>query len=58
MFVGVTPLENLLGTVGDLYCFSNTFRMLVEFPFVSLFGTQEQAHMKFLHKFFLDFLIN
>ena len=23
------PLENLLGPVGDLYCFSNTFRMLV-----------------------------
>ena len=28
-FVGVMPLENLLGPVGDLYCFSNTFRMLV-----------------------------
>ena len=25
------PLENLLGPVGDLYCFSNTFRMLVHF---------------------------
>ena len=23
------PLENLLGPVGDLYCFSNIFRMLV-----------------------------
>ena len=23
------PLENLLGQVGDLYCFSDTFRMLV-----------------------------
>ena len=31
MIVGVTPLENLLGLVGDLYCFSNTFRMLVTF---------------------------
>ena len=28
-FVGVMPHENLLGPVGDLYCFSNTFRMLV-----------------------------
>ena len=27
--VGVMPLENLFGLVGDLYCFSNTFRMLV-----------------------------
>ena len=24
------PHQNLLGLVGDLYCFSNTFRMLVE----------------------------
>ena len=23
------PLENLLGPVGDMYCFSNTYRMLV-----------------------------
>ena len=30
-FVGVMPLENLLGPVGDLYCISNTFRMLVLF---------------------------
>ena len=28
-FVGVMPLKNMLGPVGDLYCFSNTFRMLV-----------------------------
>ena len=27
--VRVMPLENLLGPVGDLYCFSNTYRMLV-----------------------------
>ena len=33
-FVGVMPLENLLGPVGDLYCFSNTFRMLVPYNFL------------------------
>ena len=26
---GVTPLWNLLGPVGDMYCFSNTYSMLV-----------------------------
>ena len=30
-FVGVMPLWNLLGPVGDMYCFSNTLRMLVQF---------------------------
>ena len=29
VFVAVMPLSNLLGPVGDLYCLSNTFRMLV-----------------------------
>ena len=28
-FVGVMPLKYLLGPVGDMYCLSNTFRMLV-----------------------------
>ena len=27
--VGVMPLKYLLGPVGDMYCLSNTFRMLV-----------------------------
>ena len=34
--LGVMPLENLLGPVGDLYCFSNTFRMLVYLHFENL----------------------
>ena len=29
VFVGVMPLKYLLGPVGDKYCLSNTFRMLV-----------------------------
>ena len=29
VFVGVMPLETLLGPVGDMYCLSNAFRMLV-----------------------------
>ena len=29
VFVGVMPLKYLLGPVGDVYCLSNTFRMLV-----------------------------
>ena len=32
--VGVIPFQNLLGPVGDLYCFSNTSRMLVTSPSV------------------------
>ena len=35
-FVGVMPLKNLLGPVGDMYCLSNTFRMLVLTIFVSM----------------------
>ena len=30
------PLENVLGPEGDMYCFSNTYRMLVCFEFVPL----------------------
>ena len=29
VFVGVMPLKYLLGPVGDMYCFSNTYGMLV-----------------------------
>ena len=33
VFVGVIPLQYLLGPVGDIYCLSNTFRMLVQMKF-------------------------
>ena len=29
ILAGVMPLTNLLGPVGDMYCFSNTYRLLV-----------------------------
>ena len=32
------PLKYLLGPVGDMYCLSNTFRMLVYVSFVVVFG--------------------
>ena len=41
--VGVTPLQDLLGSVGDLYCFSNTFKMLVHFVFCRFRGAPSRS---------------
>ena len=38
------PLETLLGPVGDLYCFSNTFRMLVRSQFLTDFLVDSKAN--------------
>ena len=48
----ILPLENLLGPVGDLYCFSNTFRMLVLFTKVlSSYGPQPCTRPVFYRSF-------
>ena len=44
------PLGNLLGPVGNLYCFSNTFRMLVTLTVnVAMFNLTHYASMKAGH---------
>ena len=48
-------MKNLCGPVGDLYCFSNTFRMLVVF-YVSIYTTDHLQKI-FLYKIYYIFLV-
>ena len=45
---------NMLGPVGDLYCFSNTLSMLVDFDFFFLLYNAKYWHRKRMLHILLD----